>query len=403
MKPDMSVEGGCTIRIVVSPVGHMLGSCMRDYLSMVVRHTNIDLSSIGYFCTEHQKNPFAHQPWDTGSLRFKYLVGGAQQSAWEDFQANRKVLWIIGLCHYPLSPDLGTVNEQFAVICKAYPPALITRCFAFYPSDSQVSVCLISSIKENSKLFKVKIKKACSSKEEEVLKQFAFSPPQASFPSIIIKWSKPERGRVKLNFDGASKGNPGLARGGGIIRDHDGDWILAYAGPLGIQSNNVAEARALLWGVNLAREKGIKNILIEGGSLLITNAISKANSQNWALVEYREKNSVTMGGDRTRVESSSHGSIVDNKSIWHLFSIGGFRNYITRLQGHDPLLTMEFGVAWKDGKVVVRGMEIETSEEAIARITSMDMDGLKKFKDKNKHEYEIKTFFRGQGNSSFLH
>ncbi|XP_057834819.1 trafficking protein particle complex II-specific subunit 120 homolog isoform X2 [Cryptomeria japonica] len=138
MEPDVSVEGGCMIRIVVRPVGHMPGSHMRDYVSIVVRHTKIDLSSISSFYTEHQKSPFAHQPWDTGSLRFKYLVGGAQQSPWEDFQASRKVLGVIGLCHCPSSPDLGIVSEQFAAICKAYPAALITRCFAFYPSDSQL-------------------------------------------------------------------------------------------------------------------------------------------------------------------------------------------------------------------------------------------------------------------------
>ncbi|KAH9304060.1 hypothetical protein KI387_008464, partial [Taxus chinensis] len=49
--------------------------------------------------------------------------------------------------------------------------------------------------------------------------------------------------------------NPDMAGGGGIIRDHEGDWILAYVGPLGIQSNNVAEARALLRGVILAKER----------------------------------------------------------------------------------------------------------------------------------------------------
>ncbi|KAH9326472.1 hypothetical protein KI387_006650, partial [Taxus chinensis] len=69
------------------------------------------------------------------------------------------------------------------------------------------------------------------------------------------------------------KGNPGLVGRGGIIRDHNGDWILAYAGRLGTQSNNVAESRALLWGVSLAKEKEIKHILIEGDSLLILNAI----------------------------------------------------------------------------------------------------------------------------------
>ena len=38
-----------------------------------------------------------------------------------------------------------------------------------------------------------------------------------------IRWEKPARGWVKLNTDESSLGNPGLASGGGLIRDENGD------------------------------------------------------------------------------------------------------------------------------------------------------------------------------------
>ena len=41
-------------------------------------------------------------------------------------------------------------------------------------------------------------------------------------PHTVIKqihWDKPEEGWMKLNTDGLSLGNPGLAGGGGVIRD----------------------------------------------------------------------------------------------------------------------------------------------------------------------------------------
>ncbi|XP_011625069.1 trafficking protein particle complex II-specific subunit 120 homolog isoform X2 [Amborella trichopoda] len=138
MEPDVSIESGCMIRIAVLPVGDMPRSNMRDYVSMLLRLNKIELSSISSFYTEHQKSPFAHQPWENGSLRFKFLVGGAQPSAWEDFQSNRKILGVIGLCHCPSSPDLGAVYEQFQGIRKAYSSALVEKCFAFCPSDSQL-------------------------------------------------------------------------------------------------------------------------------------------------------------------------------------------------------------------------------------------------------------------------
>lgn len=132
----MSVESGCMIRIVVVGVGQIPGTYLRDYISLVVSHKQVDLTSASSFYTEHQKSPFAQQPWNSGSLWFKFLVGGAPRSPWEDFQAQRKIHGIIGLCHCPSSPDIVSVYEQFTAICKAYPSVLVKRMLAFFPSDA---------------------------------------------------------------------------------------------------------------------------------------------------------------------------------------------------------------------------------------------------------------------------
>lgn len=105
---------------------------------MLDRHRRIELSAISSFYTEHQKSPFAHQPWESGSLRFKFMVGGSPASPWEDFQSNRKILAIIGICHCPSSPNLESVVDRFSAACKSYTSALVKRCFAFCPCDSQL-------------------------------------------------------------------------------------------------------------------------------------------------------------------------------------------------------------------------------------------------------------------------
>jgi len=62
----------------------------------------------------------------------------------------------------------------------------------------------------------------------------------------------PPPGFVKLNFDGASKGNPGPMGFGVILRDCEGK-ILHYAAVyLGVNTNNVAKLWSLLRGVKLA-------------------------------------------------------------------------------------------------------------------------------------------------------
>ncbi|KAH9301662.1 hypothetical protein KI387_013245, partial [Taxus chinensis] len=82
-------------------------------------------------------------------------------------------------------------------------------------------------------------------------------------PGKVVNWIRPLGNTIKINFDGASKGNPGQAGGGGILRNSEGDWLFVYAGPLGKQTNNMAKARDLLWGVLIAKEKGLKEIQIE--------------------------------------------------------------------------------------------------------------------------------------------
>lgn len=106
---------------------------------MLSNHHTIPLSSITSFYTEHQKSPFSQQPWDSGSLRFKFIVGGSPLSPWEDFQSSRKVHGVIGICHCPSSPDLDAVVEEFGGLCKGYSSAVVKRCFAFAPGDTQLA------------------------------------------------------------------------------------------------------------------------------------------------------------------------------------------------------------------------------------------------------------------------
>jgi len=48
-------------------------------------------------------------------------------------------------------------------------------------------------------------------------------------------------GWMKLNSDGSALGNPRRAGGGGLIHNHDGNWVQGYARGLGHTSNFMAE------------------------------------------------------------------------------------------------------------------------------------------------------------------
>jgi hypothetical protein len=65
-------------------------------------------------------------------------------------------------------------------------------------------------------------------------------------------WSPPPPGFLKLNFDGASRDNPGPAGFGAILRDHMGKITHLIAGFMGENTNNVAELSSLVKGLQKA-------------------------------------------------------------------------------------------------------------------------------------------------------
>ncbi|KAH0726142.1 hypothetical protein KY284_002007 [Solanum tuberosum] len=96
-----------------------------------------------------------------------------------------------------------------------------------------------------------------------------------------IRWIKPIK--YKLNTDGYSKGNPGKAGGGGILRNERGHLIMAYAEYFGECSNNMSEAKAILFGIEWCLDKGFTNILVESDSMLIINMINGKAKTPWQI------------------------------------------------------------------------------------------------------------------------
>ena len=61
---------------------------------------------------------------------------------------------------------------------------------------------------------------------------------------------------VVIEADGASRGNPGHAAYGAVLKDADTGEVIAEDGTrIGVASNNVAEYRGLIAGLTLAAER----------------------------------------------------------------------------------------------------------------------------------------------------
>jgi len=81
---------------------------------------------------------------------------------------------------------------------------------------------------------------------------------------------------LTLQFDGGSRGNPGPAGIGVVLRAQDGTPLVTLGRYIGRATNNVAEYRALITGLEKARELGAKKLLIRGDSELIVRQMTGA-------------------------------------------------------------------------------------------------------------------------------
>jgi ribonuclease HI len=80
--------------------------------------------------------------------------------------------------------------------------------------------------------------------------------------------------KVIVHVDGGARGNPGPAAAACVITTPDGDVLGEHAELLGMQTNNVAEYRALLLGLAKARELGAEEIEVIGDSELIAKQVN---------------------------------------------------------------------------------------------------------------------------------
>lgn len=91
-------------------------------------------------------------------------------------------------------------------------------------------------------------------------------------------WTKPEPGMVKINFDGSLDPHTKRAGCGGVVRDSSGNWLYGFTNNIGSCAPDQAEAWGLLRSIQAAVHMGYRNIIVEGDSKEVIDAMS--NSSN---------------------------------------------------------------------------------------------------------------------------
>ena len=110
---------------------------------------------------------------------------------------------------------------------------------------------------------------------------------------------------LTVHVDGGARGNPGPAAIGVVVSDSDGIVLDELAERIGVATNNVAEYRALLRGLERAAALGAREIKLVNDSELVARQLTGAYKVKHPAMKplYEEAVSALRGFDRWSIRS----------------------------------------------------------------------------------------------------
>ena len=92
--------------------------------------------------------------------------------------------------------------------------------------------------------------------------------------------------KARLFTDGGARGNPGPAAAAYVLEAEDGTVLAAHGEAIGLATNNVAEYRALVAGLESARDLGVEELeVVSDSELVVKQMRGESKVKNEALRE----------------------------------------------------------------------------------------------------------------------
>lgn len=149
--------------------------------------------------------------------------------------------------------------------------------------------------------------------------------------------------------------SPGRASIGGVLRDHQAQFLLGYAEPIGRANSTIAELTALSKGLELVLENGWKDVWLEGdakGLIEIIVGKKKAKCVE-ARSQFRYINSLILDLNNCKV---SHIYREGNRVANRFASIGHRYKKLEVWRDIPPLETLDMMREDAEGKISFRNI-----------------------------------------------
>ena len=127
---------------------------------------------------------------------------------------------------------------------------------------------------------------------------------------------------LTIHVDGGARGNPGPAAIGVVVSGPDGEVLDEIAERIGVATNNVAEYRALLRGLERAAALGAREVSLVNDSELVAKQLTGAYKVKHPAMKplYLEAMSALRGFDRWSIRSvprarNAHADALVNQAL----------------------------------------------------------------------------------------
>ncbi|XP_019232503.1 PREDICTED: uncharacterized protein LOC109213197 [Nicotiana attenuata] len=111
--------------------------------------------------------------------------------------------------------------------------------------------------------------------------------PKLSFTKVL--WECPKAGWIKVNTDGASRGNPGRSSIGFVLRNEEGDLIYGCGKEIQEGTNTEAEAKAILEALKFCVLHDYVLIELHTDSMMLRNVLNGEWKIPWGIVQQVEE------------------------------------------------------------------------------------------------------------------
>ncbi len=113
--------------------------------------------------------------------------------------------------------------------------------------------------------------------------------------------------KLRVHVDGGARGNPGPAAIGVVVSEPSGEVLDELGERIGVATNNVAEYKAMLRGLQRAAELGAREVEVIGDSELVAQQLRGVYKVRHPSMKplYLEAMSALRGFDRWEIRSVS--------------------------------------------------------------------------------------------------